>query len=396
MSRADKIIVGVGVVLVGYIVVGTYAMRWQAGRDAEIAAVAARDEAEAETMTQGMAAAGTILKRNGVAVAELWAMKEIGAVAGAVVDFTAHDAAHRYRVFQQGLREMTRVAIIGNHLPDTSLEWIGDLNEGTVQVYTVIFPDESEITFRGFLTRVGTHPPIEGQLIFHAEIQPVPIPPYWHCYAEGSGDTPPPDDKGHWEPVPPQEAPEWPAFGYDVAGTESAGAASFLVGTIFPYPSGAPPNSVTADGVWPTWPTPASFNIDETLPCYSIYCTYDPDENLALSIVAYVQYPESEGPPTDAMRAAIYKPDGTFVAGTETQVLTMGDPAAWVTFTFAEPPTLLPETNYVLLVWAQQPAGMDSSLWGNHLDDWVAPGGVIWVPDPPEPYPVCTIVFYED
>jgi len=405
MTRTDKIIVGVGVLLVGYMVVaGNLALRNQRRTTDEQQAVeVTQGEGETETMTQGMAAAGTILKRDGVAVAELWAMKELGAVEGAVVDFTAHDAAYRYRVFQQGLREMTRVGIIGNHLPATSAEWLGDINSGEVHVYTVVFPDDSEIVFRAFVVRVATRPPLADRLIFEADICPVPIPPYWHCYAEGSGETPPPDDEGHWEPVPPQEVdPDWPVFGYDVASTVALRGAASVIGTVFPFPAGAPTASVYAEGAeedWPTWPDPATLLEEEVGRCYSIHCGYDAESKQALVIHAYMEFPLDSGLGTDQMKAGIYRAsDGVFMGATEVLVITEGDPPAWYDFEFGdEGPVLVEETEYALVVWSVEPVVVQVSLWGDELEDYVAPaGGVIWVPDPPDPYPICTIVFYED
>jgi hypothetical protein len=79
-----------------------------------------------------------------------------------------------------------------------------------------------------------------------------------------------------------------------------------------------------------------------TSPAYSV---------TAQSITAYIQVTS-----THTMKAAIYTPSGTFVAGTqEVSVTTSND--GWVTFTFASGVPLTANTDYLLVVWSNSVSG---------------------------------------
>ena len=77
----------------------------------------------------------------------------------------------------------------------------------------------------------------------------------------------------------------------------------------------------------------------------------------AKNITAYIQVGE-----THAIKAAIYLPNGTFVASTQEVTVTVANDG-WVTFNFASgnQPTLVASTNYILAIWANNPSSFNSA-----------------------------------
>lgn len=329
--------------------------------------------------TQGSRAFGTQLYRDGVPVAELVALHDIGAREALTLDLTSHSSAARFGEVIQGLRTRRPLKILGNHLPEQTGTWVDDFGDGdTLHVYAVEFPTGQVVAFRGFVVGVGTKGEIGGRLYFDATVVPTAAVEYWHCTsAPAEPGTPPHRDPDHWEVA--TEAAAVASlegrFGYDQEAVSHVEATSDLQGTVFPFPTGAPVATVSASGSWPDWPDPATLNIDEADPLCCIYAEVGAD-NAASAIVAFVSYDVGgEGPATDSMRAGIYNATtGALVATTGAEELTDGAPPAWVEFAFAEPPTLTPGENYALVVWSQNPAGTDSSLWGTgSLEDWQEP-----------------------
>jgi len=158
--------------------------------------------------TQGQAAFGTILYRDGVAVAEIVALHEVGARDAATINLTSHDSAERFGEVIQGLRERRKFAVLGNHLPEQTGTWVADFMDGdTLHEYTIVFPTGERHAFRGFLTQVGTRGEIGGRLYWDAVIVPIGATGYWHCIdAPTAPGTPPPDDPEHWVEVSRAEA----------------------------------------------------------------------------------------------------------------------------------------------------------------------------------------------
>lgn len=163
-------------------------------------------------------------------------------------------------------------------------------------------------------------------------------------------------------------------FGETVELTAAAGAASDIIGTVFPFPEGAPTKSVYAIGAWPTWPNPATLVDEAVAHCFTIHCSYD-SANRARCIRGYLEYPTGDGPDTDTLRAAIYRAsDGALIGGTEPVVINEGDSPAWYEFDLiGEGPVLVAETEYALVVWGNNPSTMDTGLWGGDLEDYLPP-----------------------
>lgn len=163
----------------------------------------------ANDMTTGAIATGTQLKREGEAVAELWAIRGIGERASDTVDLTHHLSPVKHLEVLGMLRELQPIDILGHHLPEQTGAWIDDLNSGAHISYQVAFPDGRIIPFTGWVQRVKVTGELAGAITFEATIRPVyAAPEYWHCLTDAPVGVPPsigPD----WEAILAPPGPSW-------------------------------------------------------------------------------------------------------------------------------------------------------------------------------------------
>ena len=364
----------------------------------------AQQREEEPMPTQGQAAFGTILKRDGVAVAELVAISDISGREADTLNLTSHDSAERYHEFAQGLREHKRMAILGNHLPAQTGQWFDDFVDGdTLHGYTIVWPDATETHFRGFLTAVGTRGEIGGRLYWSAIIVPIGATGYWHCIdAPTAPGTPPPDDPEHWVEVSRAEAEAATLGGEPGFGHIGEGAGWHAVAdvdaraTAFPFASGAPEDSYQYAGFGQTWP--ASFTpVDDPAGdlCYSTYCVYDAATGLPQTIYAYLRGVNGSGAGT--VSAGIYTAAGVKVVASAWQLISAGD--AWATFDVSGGTVALSEgTAYGIWVQGNYNALLDELYIAvDSLANYEAPPApVTEVPDwdPGEDYVYCNYVHY--
>lgn len=346
----------------------------------------------------GTAAYGTILKLDGVAVAEVTSVTGPG-MSRDVPDVSTHDSPEAWREALGNLKDPGEIAVEGKYLKGQMATLRAALDTDVPKTIQIKFPQGAgSWTFSGFLTALEGGHNVEEANSFSATIKLTGTPQeYWHCIlAPTAPGTPPPEDPTHWEPVAASSVtlnPGESVFGQRDELTDMVGALSYITGTVFPFPSGAPTGSYTIAGVWPTWPNPGTLVEESTDHCYSIYGVVN-RANKLVAIAAYLEYTGGMGGPTDTVKAAIYDAaTGVLLGVTATAILTEGAPAAWVRMELADGPVLEAGKSYLLAVWGQGPSGMDSSLHGGALASYTRPDGEQWSPD--EGYVFCETVYYK-
>lgn len=342
-------------------------------------------------MTEATLAHGAELRRDGVTVAEIWALREIGEDAVSI-DLTTHQSADRYREFAQGLRNHKPMRVLGNAVGVTVENLVHDFNNATNQLWELHWPDGRVDQFCGLVMAVDDRGPLEEQRVFEALLQKTGDPSmemtasYWHCISAPSAPgTPPPDDDDNWDPVdPPDEIDDGEAvFGCDQTGSwevidDSCAAVKC------PFPTGDLENSTTDSGSTPM-PDPIS-TAGDTSKAYSIFGVYEYDTLKLLSIRAFCR--TTHGPATVGYNAAIYDSAGNKIAETGSKDVSSG--GAWETFTFASPPILVEGNTYYLAIGSEDPA----EIGYISLSSWEEPDGSEW--DPDEDYEYCQTVIYEE
>lgn len=122
-------------------------------------------------MANGINAFGTLLKRNGVTIAEVNDITP-PKIARDSIELTHHQSPNAWREFIKGLKDGGEVSMTINYIPTNSTHnaatgLISDLaNNTTVDTWTLVFPDTLATTwsFPGFITAFEPKAPIDDRL----------------------------------------------------------------------------------------------------------------------------------------------------------------------------------------------------------------------------------------
>lgn len=120
-------------------------------------------------------AMGTTLKKGTTVIAELTSIDGVS-VSADTIETTALDSEGNYRQFVNGLKDAGEVSISGhfNHAAHSPL--FEDFEDGTVQTYTIEFPDVLTTTgtlwtFGAVVTAFGTSAELEDLVSFEATLK---------------------------------------------------------------------------------------------------------------------------------------------------------------------------------------------------------------------------------
>lgn len=115
-----------------------------------------------------IASHGTLLKRNGTTIADV---KDISGpnFSRGTIDCTSHSSASGWKEFVTGMKENGEVSFSINfdptaatHAYNTGL--LDDFIDGTLQTFTLTFPDSTVWSFTAYVTAFGVTEPVEGVL----------------------------------------------------------------------------------------------------------------------------------------------------------------------------------------------------------------------------------------
>lgn len=121
---------------------------------------------------------GTLLKRNGITVAEITDIS-LPELSRDTVEVTHHESPNKWRERIKILKDAGEVSLTINYIPSNSTHnastgVLSDFaNDTTNDTWTIVFPDSAGTTwsFAGAVTKFSPKAPIDGQLSADVTIQ---------------------------------------------------------------------------------------------------------------------------------------------------------------------------------------------------------------------------------
>jgi predicted secreted protein len=115
-------------------------------------------------------ALGTKLKKGTTAIADLTSISGLE-ISGDTIEVTTLDATDGFREYIGGLKDPGEVGLSGYHDATGHKPLYDDLVAGTVNAYSIEFPDGSKWTFDGIVTGYTTGAELEDAVSFEATLK---------------------------------------------------------------------------------------------------------------------------------------------------------------------------------------------------------------------------------